>query len=340
MEVILGFTAVLALVAALFAVLCFIKIREAERRGPLTRETVAQLLRMETDLLRTSGEQQARISRQELGDTVKNFQQFTLTAFNTLREGIDGQVRSFGERLEIGTAGIDQRVEAISQKLNDDILGMRTEANANRENLRQIVEGKLDASNEQQAKTAKDLREELSTNFQRLGTRVGDALNLASDQQKERLDHTTQALTLLGEKNERSQEALKQAVESRLDAIRQESASKLEEMRLTVDEKLQATLDNQFSKIAEQLARVYEGIGQMKDAASKVGDLNRILTSVKARGMFGEGQLDQPVGGGGGEAKQRRQPHRGFENHVAGGNALAIGLKPRGQRRGVSFGRE
>ncbi len=292
MEAILGFVAVAALIAAIFAVLCFAKIRAAERREPITREILTQLLRAETDLLKTSGEQQARISRQELGETLKNFQQFTLTAFNTLREGIDGQVRSFGDRLDVNIKMIDQRVAAITQKLNDDISTMRTEANANREGLRQVIERKLDQSNEQQANTAKDLREELSTNFQRLGTRVADALNVASDQQKERLDQSTQALTLLGEKNERSHEVLKQTVEGRLDAIRQESASKLEEMRLTVDEKLQTTLDSQFSKIVEQLARVYEGIGEMKDAASKVGDLNRILTSVKARGMFGEGQLE------------------------------------------------
>ena len=169
---------------------------------------------------------------------------------------------------------------------------MRSEANTNREGLRQLVEAKLNNATEQQASTAKDVREELGASFQRLGSRVSEALSLASDQQKERLEKTTQALILLTEKNERSQEALKQAVETRLDAIRQESEKKLEEMRITVDEKLQTTLDNQFGKIVEQLARVYEGIGEMRDAASKVGDLNRILTSVKARGMFGEGQLE------------------------------------------------
>lgn len=292
METILGLMIAIAAIAALFAVLCFIKIRGVEGREPVTREILVQLLRIETDLLRASGEQQARSSRQELGVTLSNFQQFTLTAFKTLREGIDGQVHAFGDRLDTGIKAIDQRVAAIAQKLNDDILGMRTEANTNRESLRQLVERKLDNSGEQQAKTAKDLREELSANFQRLGTRVADALSLASDQQKERLDYATQAVTVLGEKNERSQEGLKQAVEAQLDAIRQESAVKLEQMRLTVDEKLQTSLDNQFSKVAEQLARVYEGIGEMREAASKVGDLNRILTSVKARGMFGEGQLE------------------------------------------------
>jgi DNA recombination protein RmuC len=292
LETLLGFTALAALISAVFAALCFIKIRALSRLEPVTKEILSQLLRVETDSLKMSGEQQARTARQELGETLKNFQQLILTAFTTIRGGIDGQVKSFGDRLDAGIKGIDQRVAAISQKLNDDIATMRTEANANREGLRQVIERKLDDSNERQTNTAKDLREELSANFQRLGTRVADALSLASDQQKERLDQTSQALTLLGEKNERSHEVLKQTVEGRLDAIRQESASKLEEMRVTVDEKLQATLDNQFSKIVEQLARVYEGIGEMKDAASKVSDLNRILTSVKARGMFGEGQLE------------------------------------------------
>jgi DNA recombination protein RmuC len=292
MEVILGITAACALIGALFAVLSFLKIRVADPREPATKEVVAQLLRQETDLLRIVGQQQARDLRQELGLTLKNFQQITLAAFSALREAIEGQVRAFGDRLDTGIKTIDQRAAAIAEKLNEDISSMRTEANTNREGPRQLIESKLDASGEQQASTSKTLREELSANFQRLSLRVADELALVSAHQKERLEQTTQAMTLLGERNERSQEALKQTVEARLEAIRQENSSKLEEMRITVDEKLQTTLDSQFSKVVEQLARVYEGLGEMKDAASKVGDLSRILTSVKARGMFGEGQLE------------------------------------------------
>jgi DNA recombination protein RmuC len=82
----------------------------------------------------------------------------------------------------------------------------------------------------------------------------------------------------------------------RLDAIRQETANKLEEMRQTVDEKLQTTLESRlgesFNRVVEQLARVHEGLGEMKSLASNVGDLKNVLTNVKVRGTFGEVQLE------------------------------------------------
>jgi DNA recombination protein RmuC len=110
------------------------------------------------------------------------------------------------------------------------------------------------------------------------------------------LEKVTVALQGLAEKNEKSHEALRFAVEQRLDAIRQESASKLEEMRQTVDEKLQSTLESRlgesFNRVVDQLTRVHEGLGEMKSLASNVGDLKNVLTNVKVRGTFGEVQLE------------------------------------------------
>jgi len=84
-------------------------------------------------------------------------------------------------------------------------------------------------------------------------------------------------------------------VEGRLDAIRQESATKLDEMRQTVDEKLQTTLEarlgESFNRVVEHLERVHKGIGEMQSLASNVGDLKNVLTNVKVRGTYGEVQL-------------------------------------------------
>ena len=84
-------------------------------------------------------------------------------------------------------------------------------------------------------------------------------------------------------------------VENKLDAIRQESATKLEEMRQTVNEKLQSTLEarlgESFNRVVEQLERVHKGIGEMKSMAADVGDLKNVLTNVKVRGTYGEVQL-------------------------------------------------
>ena len=135
----------------------------------------------------------------------------------------------------------------------------------------------------------------LGGNFHRLGARVADSLAEAGQIQKERLDNVTGALTGLTEKLEKAQDSLRTAVESRLDAIRQESATKLEEMRQTVDEKLQTTLESRlgesFNRVVEQLERVHKGIGEMQTLAANVGDLRNVLTNVKVRGTYGEVQL-------------------------------------------------
>jgi hypothetical protein len=66
----------------------------------LTEQTAGRILRSETDIVRAVVEDQARGLRQELGRTLTGFQDVTLKAFGTLRDGIDVQIRTFGERLD------------------------------------------------------------------------------------------------------------------------------------------------------------------------------------------------------------------------------------------------
>ena len=88
---------------------------------------------------------------------------------------------------------------------------------------------------------------------------------------------------------------LRHSVERRLTGIQQDNAAKLEQMRLTVDEKLHATLEQRlgesFKQVAERLEQVHRGLGDMQNLARDVGSLSRVLTGVKTRGVFGEVQL-------------------------------------------------
>ena len=136
----------------------------------------------------------------------------------------------------------------------------------------------------------------MTGSFRRLGSNVGEALAQMSEHQKERLESVTTALGSLSDKQERNQEALKQTVENRLETIRVENASKLDEMRRTVDDKLQSTLETRlgesFNRVVEQLERVHKGIGEMQTLAAGVGDLKKVLSNVRVRGTFGEIQLE------------------------------------------------
>ena len=122
---------------------------------------------------------------------------------------------------------------------------------------------------------------------------LSDSLTLT---QKTLTDTLSTQLQGLSEANARRIAEVRQTLETQLNAMQQTNAAKLEEMRRTVDEKLQSTLEarlgESFKQVAERLEQVHHGLGQMQTLAQGVGDLQRVLTNVKTRGMFGEVQLE------------------------------------------------
>ena len=105
-------------------------------------------------------------------------------------------------------------------------------------------------------------------------------------------------LKQLETQNKQSLEALKDvrgAVEKQLKDIREDNGKQLEEMRKTVDEKLQDTLEKRlgesFKIVSERLELVHKGLGEMQTLASGVGDLKKVLSNVKTKGILGEYQL-------------------------------------------------
>jgi DNA recombination protein RmuC len=108
-------------------------------------------------------------------------------------------------------------------------------------------------------------------------------------------DTLHEQLTRLSEANERRLGEVRAAVDARLVALQEGNEKKLEQMRATVDEKLHATLEQRlsesFKQVAERLEQVHKGLGEMQTLARDVGSLNRVLTNVKTRGVFGEVQL-------------------------------------------------
>ena len=95
--------------------------------------------------------------------------------------------------------------------------------------------------------------------------------------------------------NSRELEGIRETVEKRLNYIQADNNRQLEEMRNTVDEKLNKSLEeklnNSFSLVSQRLEQVYKGLGEMQNLAVGVGDLKKVLSNVKTRGILGEIQL-------------------------------------------------
>ena len=156
----------------------------------------------------------------------------------------------------------------------------------------------------------KRLREELNSSMQLSMSAMVTALSEAQRQNGELQDKRLKELNeQLGYRNELLHKTVNrqlaeielrikeftQRSENSLENMRRDNSEQLEKMRQTVDEKLQKTLserlDRSFEQVSRQLEQVYIGLGEMKTLANGVGDLKKVLSNVKTRGILGEIQL-------------------------------------------------
>ncbi|MEO7072501.1 MAG: DNA recombination protein RmuC [Rhodanobacter sp.] len=179
-----------------------------------------------------------------------------------LQQGFDRFRGHLGDQLVAASQQQAERIEGFAQRLN--LLTERTDSG-------------LQALAQRLADDARKGREEVTLTLTRLG-----------EQQQQRLA----ALTA---DNEKRMGEMRATLEAKLGAIQQDNASKLEQMRATVDEKLHATLETRlgqsFKLVSDRLEAVQRGLGEMQNLAIGVGDLKRVLSNVKRRGILGEVQL-------------------------------------------------
>ena len=119
-------------------------------------------------------------------------------------------------------------------------------------------------------------------------------VNMAENQ-KFQLQQMENRLKTFSMENEQKLENIRSTVEKKLTYMQEDNNKQLENIRTTVDEKLQNTLENKLNKsfetVSKQLQQVYKGLGEMQNLAVGVGDLKKVLSNVKTRGILGEIQL-------------------------------------------------
>lgn len=138
-------------------------------------------------------------------------------------------------------------------------------------------------------------REEMGQSLKRFNDSVLSQMTEIANLQRCQLDIFARQMNNLSQTNEQKIEQLRKTVEERLHLLQQDNAQKLELMRATVDEKLTSTLEQRlgesFKLVSDRLELVHKGLGEMQSLASGVGDLKKVLSNVKTRGMWGEIQL-------------------------------------------------
>lgn len=143
------------------------------------------------------------------------------------------------------------------------------------------------------------LRQELTSSTQmsvkNLGDMIAASQNAYAISQSKSLAQLEERLKTFSLTNEQQLDNIRHSVENRLNYIQEDNNKKLEEMRKTVDERLQQSIEEKmnrsFSLVNERLEQVYKGLGEMQSLAVGVGDLKKVLSNVKTRGILGEIQL-------------------------------------------------
>lgn len=143
------------------------------------------------------------------------------------------------------------------------------------------------------------LRSELSTLTQGSVKNMGDMIfenqRSFSESQSDKMARLEERIKTFSLESEQKLENIRGSVEKRLQYIQSDNNRQLDEMRKTVDERLQKSLEDKmnksFSLVNERLEQVYKGLGEMQNLAVGVGDLKKVLSNVKTRGILGEIQL-------------------------------------------------
>ena len=176
---------------------------------------------------------------------------------------------------------LDVRFTAQSKEM-ERRLSMQSEA----------MDNKLSRMRTELSQTNLEATKALGANLQRS---VGYMGHQMTDSQTRQLQLLEQRLKTLESGNEQKLDAMRVALNANMEAIRTENNKKLDEIRHTVDEQLQTSLEKRlhesFETVSKQLEQVYKGLGEMQNLAADVGGLKQVLSGVKTRGILGEIQL-------------------------------------------------
>lgn len=187
---------------------------------------------------------------------------------------------------------IRRKPEDIIEKLHDILVDL----DSKQERLEKVVKDEMTLNRQETAHSARQARQELGNTLKLSSDSIRQRLLVNIRIQKDQLDSFSKQLVAMAKLNEEKIEAMRQTMGSQLRFLQEDTSKKLEQMRATVDEKLQSTLETRlgesFKQVSERLEQVYKGLGEMRTLARGVGDLKRVLTNVKTRGTWGEIRLN------------------------------------------------
>jgi len=169
------------------------------------------------------------------------------------------------------------------------------ELGGGQERLERSLRDEVARNREEMANSFRLEREELNRSFTELNNALLLQIGEMAAMQNRQLEVFGRHVSQMAANNEQKLENMRQTIETRIAALQSDNNAKLEQMRATVDERLQSTLEvrlgESFKLVSDRLEMVNKSLGEMQALAAGVGDLKKVLTNVKSRGVWGEIQL-------------------------------------------------
>lgn len=172
------------------------------------------------------------------------------------------------------------------------VIILKKNNNNDTEEVRNTIRNELER---QQSTLRQELANQTQNSVANMGQILSENQRSFSQNQSEKMAQLEERLKTFSLENEQKLENIRITIRNQLVHIQEDNNKQIEEMRKTVDEKLQKTLEEKmnqsFALVNERLEQVYKGLGEMQTLASGVGDLKKVLSNVKTRGIVGEIQL-------------------------------------------------
>ena len=260
---------------AILLVLGVSQRQEARRRERALQEQLEAMREtLQQELTQASSQQQAQgeRERESFQAGLHGFNDSVVRIMGEMSRTQQGQLDSFGGQIRATSRVEEERMERMRVTVEERMLAYEQHMNR----FTQVLDEKMGTSEQRLDRVTRVIDEKLSTSEQRI-------------------DRLSQTLDQKLVQNEQRMDGMRGTLEQGLTRMQEQNQQKLEEMRVTVDEKLHTTLDRRlnesFQLVVERLEQVSKGLGEMQSLASGVGDLKKVLTNVKTRGTWGEVQL-------------------------------------------------
>jgi len=241
-------------------------------------------------------------NREELTQNFTNFQSQIESKFdsfsqrlNTMSEDIVKKLNDIKAENESKLNEFKNSITSSIDNLNKQLQDKLTDFAKNMQHISDVVIEKQDNIRKETETKLDSFRDQLTRSMDALSQSLANKLKEFNDDEKKNLDDIIKKQDEIRKETTEKLEKIDNTVMKSLKSLQEDNAQELEKMRDTVNQKLQTALDKKlrasFKQVSERLEAVREGLGEMKTLAAGVGDLKKVLTNVKNRGIIGEIQL-------------------------------------------------